>query len=368
MKNPAPRLALFMPDLTGGGAERVTVNLADGFCRRGFNVDLVVIKADGPYLAQIPPEIRLVELGSRRARYSIPALAHYLRRERPAALISALHHANIVALLAKKLSGTSTPLVVTIHSTLSEADRTATSTRDRIKRFLMRTCFPWADRIVAVSDGVAEDFAASTGLDRKSITTVYNPVISDELLERSKEGVEHPWFAEGQPPVILAIGRLTEAKDFATLIRAFSIIRQYQTVRLMILGEGEQRGSLEALLEQFGLHEDVSMPGFVDNPYAYLRKASLFVLSSKWEGLPTVLIEALAVGVPVVATDCKSGPREILGGGQHGRLVPVGDSAALAEAIRQSLCHSGQRVGEDVYRPFTYEAATEAYLRLVGIG
>jgi glycosyltransferase involved in cell wall biosynthesis len=230
----------------------------------------------------------------------------------------------------------------------------------------MRHCFPWADEIVAVSEGVADDFAAVTGLERSRIKTIYNPVISTTLVEKAKEPVDHPWFAPGQPPVILAIGRLTKQKNFPTLIRAFDSLRKKRPVHLMILGEGEERMALEGLIQQLGLDDSVSLPGFLDNPYAYLSRAGVFVLSSEWEGLPTVLIEALAVGVPVVSTDCKSGPREILDDGKYGQLVPVGDSATLAEAIGKALNQAAPNYQEACQR-FTWEASIEAYMNVSGI-
>jgi glycosyltransferase involved in cell wall biosynthesis len=256
--------------------------------------------------------------------------------------------------------------VVTIHNTLSLAKQNASGARAKVMPNFMRHCFPWADEIVAVSEGVADDFAAVTGLERSRITTIYNPVISTTLTEKAKEPVDHPWFAPGQPPVVLAVGRLTKQKDFPTLIRAFDCLRRERPVRLMILGEGEERMALEGSIRQLGLNDSVSLPGFVDNPYPYLSRAGVFVLSSKWEGLPTVLIEALAVGVPVVSTDCKSGPREILDDGKYGQLVPVGDSAALAKAIEKALNQAEPNYQEACQR-FTWEASIEAYMNVSGV-
>lgn len=364
---PQPRIALFLPDLTGGGAERVTVNLAQGFSERGLKVDLVLIKATGPYLSQLPSEVRVIDLGTKRALLSPPALIRYMRKERPVALISALHHANIAALWAKRFSNSSTRIVVTIHNNLSLTNQHASGARTRLMPNFLRYCFPWADEIVAVSKGVADDFAVVTGLNRGRIKTIYNPVVSAMLIKRAKEAVNHPWFAPGQPPVILAVGRLTRQKDFPTLIRAFDVVQRTRPARLMILGEGEDRPSLEALVRQLDLNDSVCLPGFVNNPYAYLSRASVFVLSSIWEGLPTVLIEALAVGVPVVSTDCESGPREILDDGKYGRLVAVNDSIALSEAIEKTLDQTPTKINQDCFKRFTWEASIDAYLRVAGV-
>jgi glycosyltransferase involved in cell wall biosynthesis len=298
---------------------------------------------------------------------SPPALARYLRREKPAVMISALDRANIAALCAKGLSGTAVRTVVTIHNTLSVTKRQASMTRIKILPQLMRYSFPWADEIVAVSNEAADDFSAVTGVERNKITTVYNPVVSDDLFQRASGPVDHPWFAPDQPPVVLAVGRLTAQKDFSTLIRAFELLHRKQPARLVILGEGKERPALEALVKQCGLESSVLMPGFVDNPYAYLKRASAFVLSSRWEGLPTVLIEALALGVPVVSTDCKSGPEEILAGGKYGELVAVGDHDALAKALGRTLEGAAKVVPREAWQRFTLEASVAAYMRVAGV-
>jgi glycosyltransferase involved in cell wall biosynthesis len=197
--------------------------------------------------------------------------------------------------------------------------------------------YPWADAVIAVSDGVAEQVASLTGMPRERITTIYNPVVTPELLWRSREPVDHPWLAPGQPPVVLGVGKLKIQKGFRTLIRAFARVRAARPARLVILGEGARRRTLEALVDELGLREDVALPGYVENPWAWMSRASVFALSSRWEGLPGALIEAMACGCPVVSTDCPSGPAEILEGGVYGPLVPVGDAGALARAILELL-------------------------------
>lgn len=332
-----PDLALFIPTLGGGGAERVMVNLARGFSEQGLKVDLVLAKAEGPYLSQVPSRVRVVDLKASRVLTSLPGLVRYLKRERPAALLSALDHANIVAIWARKIAGIPCRLVVSTHATLSKVIENASNARSRVMPLFIRWFYPWADAVVAVSQGVADDLVKTTWLPRELITVIYNPIVTPELLEKAKENVVHPWFKPGQPPVILSAGRLTKQKDFPTLIRAFALVRAKHPARLMILGEGEERPKLEALVRELGLEDDVSMPGFVDNPYAYMARAAVFVLSSAWEGFGNVLVEAMAVGTPVVSTDCPSGPAEILEGGKWGKLVPVGDVEGLAGAITEQI-------------------------------
>jgi len=201
----------------------------------------------------------------------------------------------------------------------------------------MRWTYPKADAIVAVSQGVADDLITTIRVARDRVMVIYNPVVTEALRARSLEDVRNGWLTRQSVPIVLGVGRLTQAKDFATLIRAFALLRATRDVRLLILGEGELRQDLEALVRHTGMEHDVLLPGFVDNPYPYMRQAALFVLSSSFEGLPNALIEAMACGTPVIATDCPSGPAEILEGGRWGRLVPVGNVNALADAIAATL-------------------------------
>lgn len=343
------------------------VTLANGFAERGHKVDLVLAKAEGPYLADVNNQVRVVDLGAGRVIRSLPRLVRYLRRERPSALLSALNHANVVAVAAHRLAGSEARLVVSERNTASVSRKNAESLRGRWMHHLMRWAYPRAVAVVAVSDGVGDDLAATIGLARDRIHTIYNPVVDERLLARSREPVSHPWFGPDTPPVILGVGRLTPQKDFATLIRAVARVRQGRDVRLMILGEGELRGELEGLLRSLGLEHDAALSGFVDNPFAYMRQAAVFVLSSRWEGLPGVLIQAMACRTPVVSTDCPSGPAEILENGRWGRLVPVGDAESLAEAIAATLDAKNHPNVARRAQDFGVERAVDGYLRVLGL-
>jgi glycosyltransferase involved in cell wall biosynthesis len=329
-------LAIFLMDLDGGGAERVMINLASGFADQGLKVDLVLVKAEGPYLSQLSPKVRVVKLENSRLILSIPALVRYLKQEQPPVLISALEDTNIIALCARKIAGVSTKVVVTVHNHLSREAQNAPQLKRRLTPQFVKWFYPGADQIVAVSQGVANNLVA-LGLSLDKIKSIYNPIVSTELTEKLQESLEHPWFLPDQPPVILGVGRLTQQKDFPTLIHAFAKVRQQKPIRLMILGEGSERSCLESLVQELGVLEDVEFPGFVANPYAYMAQADVLVLSSAWEGFGNVLVEAMAAGTPVVSTDCESGPAEILANGQYGQLVAVGDSAGMAKAISQTL-------------------------------
>jgi glycosyltransferase involved in cell wall biosynthesis len=290
-------------------------------------------------------------------------LTLYLRRGRPRALVASMSHANLV-LWAGNLARRATLVVVTVPNTMSRS----TSQQGRLAEWvwpcLLWTFYPWASAVVAVSQGAADDLARTAGLRRERVWVVYNPVITPTLLASARQAPDHPWFVGDGPPVILGVGRLTP-QDFTTLITAFAGVRRHRNARLMILGAGENRSRLEALVSELGLAQDVALPAFRDNAAAYMARSALFVRSSAWEGMPTVLIEALAAGAAVVSTDCASGPREILQDGRLGRLVPVGDSVALTDAILDALGRPRTPPPPDALMPFTREAAGDHYLRLI---
>ncbi len=336
----APRgghVALYMQSFAGGGAERVMVNLASGLAARGLRVDLIVARAEGPYASSIMPGVRLVDLKCRRSLTSLPKLVLYLRREKPDALLSAMGASNLIALWARAAARYRGRLVISVHINLSAHYQHESGLSGRVFPALYRRFYPNADAVIAVSEDAADDLRQAFRLSSDRVRVIYNPVVSPALFLSAAEPLEHPWFGPGQPPVALSVGRLCEQKDFPALIQAFAKVRARIPARLLILGDGPDRARLEAAVAALGLTESVSLPGFAPNPYAYMVRAAAYVLSSRWEGLPTVLIEALACGLPIVSTDCPSGPREILQGGRYGSLVPVGDVEALAVALEASL-------------------------------
>ncbi|ATS17713.1 glycosyl transferase [Parathermosynechococcus lividus PCC 6715] len=364
------KVSIFLPSLNGGGAERVMVTLANGFAARGYAVDLVLATAQGPYLKDVRPEVQIVNLRAGRVIKALLPLARHLRRTRPAALLSAMNHANVVAALAHRWSGVPSRLVLSEHNTISVVAQRERSVAGRIVYALVPWMYRWADSLTAVSQAAARDLEQFAHLPAGAVRAIYNPFDLQRIHRMAHNEPRHPWLAPGQPPVVLAIGRLTEQKNFSTLIRAFAQSRLRGNARLLILGEGPLRPALLAEAAACGLkEEDFQMPGFIDNPYAFLARAGVFVLSSRWEGLPGVLIEAMACGTPVVSTDCPSGPNEILEGGRWGRLVPVGDSAALANAIdavlaapRDSLPNVRLRAAD-----FDQERAIDTYLAALGL-
>lgn len=365
MNSPPDRIAVFLPSLRGGGAERVMLNLALGFCEQGVETDMVLAQAEGPYLDELPAEISVVDLKAPRIRNAVRPLMAYLKQQQPTGLLSSMAHANMMAVLAKQLSRSPTRVVATLHNTLSQKMPAQNFFWRHFGPSLMRQFYMRADAVVAVSHGVANDACQVTGFPEKRMQVIYNPVITDELYRRADEAIDHPWFEPGQPPVLISVGRLNRQKDYGLLIRSFALIREKMPARLLILGEGEERATLESLIAELDLNDSIALPGFVANPYALMKRAAAFVLSSGWEGLPTVLIEALALGVPLVSTDCPSGPHEILKGGSLGKLVPVGDAAALAGAVLDVL--NGDFAADkdlDLAR-FERDQAVSSYLHLL---
>lgn len=388
-------IALFIRSLAGSGPGRMLVNLANAFAVRGCTVDLVLTQAKGPYQQEVSDSVRVIDLQTRtvfqclslivqapeilralapvlffphapRVLGSIPALVQYLRREHPTALIAAQHYGNIAALCARRLAKVQTRVVISQRTHLAVYAREGAKRRQRLIPQLVRHFYPWADEIVTVSRGVAEDLAQTAGLPRERISTIYNPVVIPALNEQAQTPLSHPWFTPGAPPVVLGVGRLHYQKDFSTLLRAFARVRAVRAVRLLILGEGEQRTALQRLVEELRVEADVEMPGFVLNPFAYMARASVLVVSSVYEGLPGVLIQALACGCPVVSTDCPSGPAEILEQGVYGLLAPVGDDAALAQAILSALTTPPKRERLRARAAeFSVEHAADRYLEIL---
>lgn len=358
-------IAIVLHDLRGGGAERACLRLAGGMAAAGRAVDLVLVKAEGAYLKDVPSGVNLTVLDRPRVWRAIPALAAHIRQTRPEAVLSALTHMNIATLAAAALARTGARVVVSERNQISEKAREA---KGAWKRTLYRAAplaYRAANRVVAVSGGVADDLARFAGLSEARIRVIHNPVFSGEVDILAAQAPDHPWFTQEGPPIVLAAGRLHRQKGFDTLIRAFAMARAEIDCRLVILGEGGERELLERQAEHTGLAYDIDLPGFVANPFALMARAGAFVLSSRWEGFPNALIEAMACGAPVIATDCPSGPREIMEGG-IAPLVPVDDAPALAWALIATLRRRPDTaVTQARAREFSIPAAVDRYLQVL---
>jgi glycosyltransferase involved in cell wall biosynthesis len=354
-------IAIFLHGLYSGGVERTVLNLADGLSAHGHSVDLVILKRQGAFKESISEKFRVHDLKASRALFGWKKLAAYLRKERPDVLLSTINYTNIIALFAQKISGVSCRMVVVEHDTFSRWSSQVSASKRLMMRGLIHLTYSWADEIIAVSTGVADDLAQVTRLPREKIRVIYNPVITPDLMVKVSERLDHPWGQADQPPFFLAVGRLTRQKDFENLIYAFSKVRCNLPSRLVILGEGEDWQKLSALASELGVAEDVLLPGFSPNPYSWMRYARAFVLSSQWEGLPTVLIEALYCSPAVISTDCPSGPREILKDGKYGRLVPCSSPDHLAAAMLDAIKEKISQPPAQSWEPYTLNKTVHEY-------
>lgn len=363
------RLAVFLATSGHSGVDRVMTNLIGEFARRGVEVDLLRVANHGPYPDETLPGLRIVDLGSSHVNSSLPAVVRYLRKRRPHALLSDKDRVNRTALLARRLSGVETRAAVRVGTTVSINLSRRGWLHRKMQYFSIRRIYPWADVIITPSRGAADDLARIAGVSRERIRVLPSPVGSDDAEKLAAEPVDHPWFKDPHgPPVVLGVGELCARKDFSTLIKAFALVRRDISARLVILGKGRRRERLEALARDLGIESDVSMPGFVSNPYSYMSRASVFVLSSICEGAPVVLMEALSLGVPVASTDCPSGPGEILRNGRYGPLVPVGSVESLAREIRNTLENPlDPETLKSAAKPYRVSESATRYLEALGL-
>ena len=361
------RIALLSTQL-GGGIGRVNAHLSRCFHQQGFTVDVLLDKDWGHYVDYVRQDATVRRLRSTHAWTGIPELARYLRSARPAAVIADTPRLTHLAIRSARWARARPIVAAVVHSTYS-LKFTELTERKRARRLRrMRSLYPLADRIIAVSAGVADDFAAYTGIGRERIEVIHNPVIPPGGITIDP-GLDpcRPYRRPGES-LIVGMGRLTAAKDFATLVRALARLRERRPARLVLFGDGGEHDRLAALAAELGLADAVVLAGHTDEPYAALAGADVFALSSQWEGFGNVLVEAMAVGTPVVATDCPNGPREILEDGRWGRLVPPGDDAALAEALDGTLADppDGERLRAAVARFDSHRVARQ-YLDTLGL-
>ena len=360
------RVALFLPTLAGGGAERRMLEVARQLSAVGLAVDLIVSRRGGAWWGSVPPPIRLVDLDAWKTPTSLPGLVRYIRRERPDAMIATLPQCCATALIAKWFVGGGFRLIVrqeTVYST--QYDLVGADVKSAMAT--MRALLHRADAIWAVSSYVAEELKRLAPKAAALVEVVENPVVEADLPAKATQPVAHPWFENLTVPVVLAVGRLENfSKDHPTLLRAFAVVAKRRPARLVVLGDGPDRSELEALAQHLGIADRVDFPGFKMNPAAYMTRAQAFVLTSTYEGLPGVMIEALACGTSVVSTDCPGGVREVLEDGKWGRLVPIGDDAALADAICETL--DKPMPPADLVRaasPYSTTASTQSLLGLL---
>ena len=367
-KTEKDRIAIFAATSGHSGVDRLMQHLIPALAGHAYRIDVLHVRKHGPQIDSPPEGVSVIDTGSSHVYSSLPAVVRYLKTSRPVVMLSDKDRVNRTALLARWLAGVSTRLVFSSGTTIS-IDLSHRGWFERwLQRFSMGRLYRYADNVIVTSKGVADDMAAYTGLERSRIEVVPCPVVPDDLFQAELQKPDHPWFANQQIPVVLAVGELSRRKDFATLIRAFAHVRQQRPCRLLILGKGDQKETLRGMARDRGIQEDVDLHGFAPEPYRFMAHADLLAFTSLWEGLGFVIIEALAVGTPVVATDCPSGPREILQDGKYGLLVPVGDDSALADAILATLDNRPRRPElQEAARPYGIANSTAAYLKAMGL-
>lgn len=360
------RISLYLSDLDEGGAENVMVILANEFANRGFDVEFVLAKAVGGFIGRLSSRVKILDLRVPNKFLSLLSLIKYFQNNPSTIVLSTLHVNNIMVILAKKISmAKNIRVVVRVATTVSAQRRVYW--KKVVEKFVLSIIYPHADAVIAVSKVVAEDLVDYIGLNKEMIYPIYNPTITSELLIKSKKELSHPWFQPGMPPVVLGVGRLTIDKGYADLVRALAIINKIHEVNLVILGDGDQRHNLEMLAKELAIETKIEIMGFVDNPFNFMRNATVMVLPSLWEGLPNVLIEGLACHCQIISTDSPGGVREILDNGKYGFLVPVGDPKAIAEQIQQVLNGNHLVVEPDWLKQFDVQKATDLYLRAMGV-
>lgn len=361
------RLSFLLPNLAGGGAEKVSVNLANAFVERGYAVDMVLLTASGPFLSDLHPAVRVIDLRAGRVRSALAPLIRYMRDVRPATILACMWPLTVLAIVARRLCGVQMRLLVAEHNTWSISQRDHRTWIRPFIRWSMRLCFPYTDGVIAVSNGAAADLVQFAGLNASVVKSIYNPVVDPRCnVSDGLDQNEADLLWTNAKYRILSVGTLKMQKNQALLLRAMALLTHRVDAHLVILGDGQLKASLEQQARELNIADRVTLAGFRAQTTPYFQSANLFVLSSDWEGLPTVLIEALAAGTPVVSTDCPSGPREILADGEFGSLVPVGDAQALAHAISESLAAPHDRAALiERAQHFSIDRAVGEYLTLL---
>jgi glycosyltransferase involved in cell wall biosynthesis len=331
-----PKIIIFLPSLAGGGAERVMLHLSDGLAKRGIAVDLVVSQLSGEYVSEIPENINVINLNNSRLSLSFFKFAKYLRKNPKSVVLTTLQYSNIFCLIVKKVFFLKNKIVIRESNAISKKFN-GTTIKSKIFLGLIRWLYPSSDKIIAVSQGIKDELHYFLDIDSELITVIPNPVKLPMCGPVLGNSCSHLWLREGEPPLILGVGRLVKQKDFATLIRAFSLVVEHVESRLIILGEGPEINDLRKLASDLGVEDNVDFPGFDPDPFSYMKRAKVFVLSSLWEGFPNALIQALACNCAVISTNCSYGPAEILADGKYGKLVEIGDYKDMAKQIIDTL-------------------------------
>lgn len=363
--NQKKTIALFVPSMRIGGAEKAFVKIANELINLGFQVDFITFLKETNLEIYLSPKVRLINFDKKNAYLSLLPLVRYLVKSKPHSLLSTLDLTNLIAILAKIISRQKTTVSIYIVNNTSAQIRTKFN--KRFEQLLLCYFYPLADNIIANSYGVVDDLAKYINFPANKIKMQYIPTLDEDLVKLASEPISHPWFQENALPLILGIGRLVEQKDFNLLIESFAIVNQQITSNLLIIGEGEQYEMLQNNILKLGLKEHVELIGNIINPYPYVKKAALLAVPSKWDGLSMILIETMYLKIPVICTDCISGPKEALDNGKYGILVPVGNVNALSEGIIEILNGNHPVVDSSWMEQYSVEIGVPQLLRKMGL-
>jgi glycosyltransferase involved in cell wall biosynthesis len=352
------KISIFLPNLDGGGAEKSMAILANSFFERGYHVDLIMSNARGPFLEILNKRIVCIDLKSPSVLRSLFKLANYFRKNSPDAVLTALNYANVTAILARIISGKNFRLIISEHNNNFNRKNINNS---GIKIFglmiLVKVLYPFADVIVSVSKELSDEIKRNIVFNKQKVKYIYNTITFSDTKTDTTIKIPEPY--------VIAVGRLECQKNYSLLIKAFSLLTKHQQINLLILGEGSQRQLLERLVQELGLNEKIFLPGFVMNPAFYLSTSKLFVLSSDYEGFGNVLVEAMYSGIPIVSTNCKFGPNEILEGGKWGRLVEPGDAEGLCQAMLDTLNDPNPPEVKKRAKDFSLDKTVDDYLKVL---
>lgn len=358
------RITLFMPAFSGGGAERVMIALANNFDSQNINVDMVVLASDGPYIHELSKGVRIVDLGVNRAMRGIIPFARYLKKNKPEVVLVTMKQVALCAYFARRLTfgASKTRLLIreAVSPTFSEMHQGVSV---RIMSILLRYVYKDVDAVISTTPEMTDELSARYQFKR--LLTIGNPVATKKFRALMNQRADCHWPWPKNEKLVLSVGRLGRQKDFSTLIKAFALANQELPARLAILGEGELRPEIEAQIASLGIEDRVWLPGFVENPFAYMASCDLYVMSSIGEGLPNALIQALCTGTPVVSTSCPTGPKDLLEDGKYGHLVDIGDFSAMAECIVHSLTHESKNVTRQNHflKKFDVQTISDLYLK-----
>jgi len=365
------RIAIFIHTFNAnGGIQNRRLQLADCISQRGYEVDIIVPHTNAPYPLSIPNKVHLHSLKARGERERIKMwttiipLAKYLKREKPPVLLVGPLMFALTALLAKKIAQSNTRIIISAHSSIASVFQNNMKLTSFVSKLILQYSYSRVHSIIAVSKGLRNEIINLCKIPEDCVKSIYNPIVSENLFKRALDTPEEELFYSDNIPIILSVGRLTPQKDFPTLIKAFSLVFQEIPSKLVIIGEGPERGKCEKLIESLNLQDHVFLYGFRSNPYKYMSRAKVFVLSSIWEGFGNVLVEAMALGTPVISTNCPHGPSEILADGKYGMLVPMKNPAEMARSICYVLRNGGPN-GENKVKEYTIEGITDEYLKLL---